>query len=150
MKKKFLSAFSEYFTQFFITSGCICLLMGVLGLLLFPQQRFGYEAFFSPLIFGVLTTLPGIFLDFFHKADHPSIIYHLLNLLMIEGIVIGFNVLCGSLMNILATLLLILGIAVVYVIVVFFLYLDNRRIANDFNKNLVAWQAQKASSPTAK
>lgn len=133
-------SFSEFLIGFFVTSGCICLLMGVMGLLAFPEQRFGYEAFFMPLIFGVLTSLPRLLLLFKKKTNRLTPLFHLLNLLMVEGIVIGINALAGTLISFGTTSFLALGIAVVYGMVCLVLHLNDRRIASEFNKQLSLWQ----------
>ena len=44
--------------SFFISVTCISLAMGIIGLIFNPNTRFGYEAYFSPLIFGAIGVLP--------------------------------------------------------------------------------------------
>lgn len=52
--------FKEIMQSYFIIVTGITLVMGFLGVLYQPEERMGYEAFFSPLIFGVLAVLPSI------------------------------------------------------------------------------------------
>ena len=46
--------------SFFISVTLIDLAMLILGLLLRPQQRFGYEVFIYPLIYGMIGVVPAI------------------------------------------------------------------------------------------
>ena len=50
----------DCFRTFFIVVTLINLAMGVVGLCLMPENRFGYEAFFVPLIYGAAGTLPNV------------------------------------------------------------------------------------------
>ena len=46
--------------NFFISVALINAAMLVLGLLLRPEQKFGYEVFMYPLIYGVIGTIPAL------------------------------------------------------------------------------------------
>ncbi len=46
--------------SFFISVALINAAMLVLGLLLRPEQKFGYEVFMYPLIYGVIGTIPAL------------------------------------------------------------------------------------------
>jgi len=58
--------FSEYlkrmFIVYFVIVTCVTAIMGLTGLILDPDRTFGYEAFFSPLIIGVISILPSFLL----------------------------------------------------------------------------------------
>ena len=58
MKERIVDAFKS----FFIIVTLINVAMLVLGGLLMPEQKFGYEAFAYPLIYGVITSIPGLFM----------------------------------------------------------------------------------------
>ena len=51
---------TEMMMSFFVCTACICILEGVVGTLFMPRQQFGYEAFFSPPLFGAVSVLFGI------------------------------------------------------------------------------------------
>ncbi len=46
--------------EYFIITTCVTAAMATLGLTLDPTARFGYEAFFSPLIFGLVSLIPSL------------------------------------------------------------------------------------------
>ena len=51
---------TDFILSFCIITACITLVNGILGCIFMPDIRFGYEAFFSPPLFGLLTALTGI------------------------------------------------------------------------------------------
>ena len=56
MKERFRSQLAA----FFISVTLIDLAIFILGCLLEPELKFGYEAFAYPLIYGVIGSLPGL------------------------------------------------------------------------------------------
>ena len=56
MKERVVDAFRN----FFIIVTLINVAMFVLGGVLKPDQKFGYEAFAYPLIYGAITSIPGL------------------------------------------------------------------------------------------
>lgn len=55
--------FSEFLRKqlmrYFIIVTSITLLMGIIGIQYEPNMRFGYEAYFSPLLFGLIGVIPS-------------------------------------------------------------------------------------------
>lgn len=50
-------------TSFFIIVTLINVAMFVLGLIFSPEQRFGYEIFIYPVLYGALASIPGLVLS---------------------------------------------------------------------------------------
>ncbi|MFA5341611.1 MAG: DUF3021 family protein [Clostridia bacterium] len=46
--------------EYFIITTCITAATAILGLSIDPSARFGYESYFSPLIFGFISVIPSI------------------------------------------------------------------------------------------
>lgn len=46
--------------QYFIISTCVTAAIAILGLSIDPAARFGYEGYFSPLIFGFVSLVPSV------------------------------------------------------------------------------------------
>ncbi len=44
--------------SFFVSVPCITAAMALIGTTSVPEARFGYEAFWSPLLFGAIASLP--------------------------------------------------------------------------------------------
>ena len=42
----------EFVIAFLVCTACITVLEGVMGMLFFPEEKIGYDAFFSPPVFG--------------------------------------------------------------------------------------------------
>ncbi|MBR4992726.1 MAG: hypothetical protein IKY04_00600 [Lachnospiraceae bacterium] len=50
----------DAFRNFFIIVTLINLAMFVIGLIFAPEQKFGYEAFFYPIMYGLLSLIPSL------------------------------------------------------------------------------------------
>lgn len=83
---------------YFIIVTIVTLVTGILGLIYEPNQRFGYDSYFSPLIFGLIGVLPG-FVTYSKKelTLKQSIVRGILQLLLIEVMVISFGYIMGIL-----------------------------------------------------
>ena len=46
--------------EYFIITTCVTAAIGILGLSLDPTAKVGYEGFFSPLIFGLVSLVPSV------------------------------------------------------------------------------------------
>lgn len=84
-------------TDFFIVVTCVTLLMSIFGLIYEPNQRFGYEAYFSPLIFGVIGVLPS-FITYSKKelTIRQMMIRKALQLVVLEGLILSFGYWIGA------------------------------------------------------
>lgn len=48
----------ETMSSFFVVVTLVSVAIGVLGSIFRPEQRFGYEAFFAPILYGALSMIP--------------------------------------------------------------------------------------------
>ena len=55
--------FREILSSFFISVTLINLAMLILGFLFRPQQRFGYEVFLYPLLYGIIGIIPSLIIQ---------------------------------------------------------------------------------------
>lgn len=132
---------AEFLTAFFICTTCITLLEGVVGMLFFPEEKFGYEAFFSPPLFALFSTLFGLVAKSKKELSVKQVIFRrFLHLLMIEALVLGLNHMAGRKYTPIALFTLIFSIAIVFVSVYFFVWLNDRRSAALFNEKLKQYQ----------
>ncbi len=137
---------SSFLVVFLVITACITILYGVLGVLFLPDMRFGYEAFFSPPLFGLLSTLT----EFVRKSKKElsvkqTLFRNFLQLLLIEVIVFGLNFLCGNSFTPVLGIALAAGIAVIYILVCVILWLNDRKIAQSFNIALKNFQASQGN-----
>jgi hypothetical protein len=82
--------------NFFIIVTCVSVLIGVLGLVFEPDRRFGYEAYFSPIIFGIIGILPSLVT--YSKKEltiKKMLLRNILQLIVIEIMILSFGYLMG-------------------------------------------------------
>lgn len=140
---KFKDILSELFLVFFIITACITILTGILGTLFFPDMQLGFDAFFSPPLFGFLSALTGLVtISSRELSVRQVMLRRLLQLLLIELIVFGVNYLAGNSYGLLLNVVLALSIAVVYVVVYLVIWLNDWRSAKLFNEQLKRFQLQ--------
>lgn len=127
--------------SFFVVTACVCILEAVLGMLLFPEIRFGYDAFLSPPLFGLLSSLLGIVT--YSKKEltvRQAMIRKVLHLVLIELLVFGLNAYAGHFFEAVQFISIMISIAVVYVTVNAVLWVNDQRSAAKFNQELKEFQ----------
>ena len=99
--------------SFSICTACITILEGIIGMIFFPQLTFGYEAFFSPPLFGFLSVLFSIVNYSKKELSIRQVLFRrFLHLLLIEGLVLGLNYRTGALSDFLFSFVLAASVAV--------------------------------------
>lgn len=132
---------TEFMMSFFVCTACICILEGVLGMIFLPEQRFGYDAFFSPPLFGFVSVLFGIVTYSKHELTMQEVIVRrCIHLLLIEVFVVGLNYAAGTIFSTALVIVLVLAIAVIFVAVYAVLYVNDKRSAVLFNEELKKYQ----------
>lgn len=131
------SKLSELIMSFCICTTGITILEGVLGMLLYPDEMITYKAFFSPPLFALFSVLLGVVTWSKKELSVKQVlIRQLLHLVLIEVMVFGTNYLAGYVFPLTISLILAVGIAVVFVAVYVILWLLDRRSAMLFNAKL--------------
>lgn len=135
----------EEMKAFFVCTTCITILEGILGMLFFPQMKLGYDAFFSPPIFGLFSVLFG-FVNYSKKelSVRQVLFRRFIHLLMIEGLVFGLNYASGMIFSPLVGWILAVSIALVFIAVYAALWFMDRRSAMLFNEQLKMYQSRKS------
>ena len=126
--------------DFFIVVTCITLLMGIIGLIYEPDQRFGYEAYFSPLIFGVIGIVPSIVTYSKRELTLRQMIHRkIFQLIILEGLILGFGygmgIMKGSMMISISG-----SVFLVFLVVHLISYILASKVATQFNQDLKAFQ----------
>lgn len=131
----------EFTLVFFIVTGCITILSGILGSIFLSDIRFGYEAFLSPPIFGFLSALSGLITKSRKELSIQQMVFrNCLQLLLIEVMVFGANYVYGTTFPWELSVILAIGIAFIYILVHVILWLNDRRSAVEFNAKLAEFQ----------
>lgn len=144
---KIKKAVTNFLLSFFSITACITILTAILGSLYMPDVTFTSKAFFSPVIFGFLSTLTSYIVKSKNELSTVQLLFRmLLQLLCIEIIVFGINYLAGNTFETSLNISLALSIALVYVIVHIVLWLNDQRNANEFNQQLAEFQRHNAEN----
>jgi peptidoglycan/LPS O-acetylase OafA/YrhL len=134
---------ADAFRNFFIIVTLINVAMLVLGSILKPDQKFGYEAFAYPLIYGAITSIPGLCMGSKKEMTIPqTIIREIIQLILIIIVllVIMFGKSPITKETILATLSVATSVIVVFGLVNLIGWLLDRRTARSLTADLEAYQ----------
>ena len=131
--------------SFFICVTLINAAMFILGRMLEPDMKFGYEAFAYPLIYGIIGSIPGFVM--YSKKEltmKQTIIREIIQMLMVVAIIIGF--MFGRFKSIPDVIPQLIGVSVsvmiIYVLVYVFGWLIDLKTANKMNEDLKRFQAR--------
>lgn len=80
-------------SHFFVVVTCIVAVYATLGKALYPDDVFGFEAFYSPLVIGLISMLPTFILYSRNELSfRKTLIRKGLHLLAVEGILVLYGV----------------------------------------------------------
>lgn len=134
---------SDMIISFCVVTACVTILEGVMGMLFFPDQQLGYEAFFSPPLFGFFSAIFGLVTYSKKELSIKQMVFReIIHLLLIEFLVFGLNIAVGNLYDIRTCIALASSIAIVYVVVCIILWINDQRSATQFNQRLKQFQMQ--------
>lgn len=136
---------TDFLLSFFIITACITILEAVIGSIFMPEEQFGFEAFFTPPLFGFLSALSGVVTFSRHQLSAGAMAARLLlQLTLIEAMVFLVNFFFGSweLFTVPMILTLVFGIALIFNVVYLVMWLNDRRISRLFNERLLEFQKE--------
>lgn len=127
--------------NFFIIVTCISAVMGVIGLIYEPNRRFGYEAFFSPIIFGLISIIPSI-VTFSNKelSVKEMIFRNVLQLMVLECLILTSGFLFGIMKDKMILISVGVSIIIVFIIVHIISWIFDYKTAANLNQNLKVFQ----------
>lgn len=137
------SSLSQMMMAFFVSTSCITVLEGIVGMLFLPEVKLDYGAFFSPPLFGLFSVIFS-FVNYSKKelSIRQVLFRRLLHLLMIEGLVFGLNYAAGLKFTPALAWTLAFSIALVFILVYVVLWFMDRRSARIFNEKLKIYQSR--------
>ena len=129
--------------SFFIIVTLINVAMLVIGKVLRPDQQFGYEAFAYPLIYGAITSIPGLFMGTTKEmsvaqAVIREIIQLVLIIVVLLVIMFGGNIINKD--NLLPALSVVASVIVVFGLVNLIRWVLDKRTAEKMTADLEAYQ----------
>lgn len=129
--------------EYFIITTCVTAAIAVLGLTLDPNAKFGYESFFSPLIFGFISLVPS-FVTFSRKelSFKQTIMRKVLHFIVLEGMLIGFGFWAGILHDYVSAASFALTVFIVYLTVNLISWKLDHKDASEINQKLRSLQGR--------
>lgn len=104
--------------EFFIITTCVTAAIAILGQRIDPTARFGYEAFYSPLLFGFMSMIPSLVTYTSKELSlRKTLLRKLLHFTLLEVILIAFGHQAGILSGVSDTLSFALTVLAVYLAV---------------------------------
>ena len=129
--------------EYFIIVTCITAATGILGLMVDPGARLGYEAFFSPLIFGLVSLVPSLLT--YHRRElsfRQAVVRKALHLLSLEACLTGYAAWSGLLPTPADAFQFAVTVLFVYLLVNAAIYVLSLKEANEINKGLRTLQGR--------
>ena len=143
---KFGGMLSRYLISICVISTGLCLAEGLLGSWLLPDSRLPFSAYFVPPGFGLLTALTGLVMESRRVLSAWEIALRLVvQWLLILGIVFGVNLIVGYRFTPFMAGIVAAEVTVIFLFVYFVIWLNERRIAKAFNRELAELQARKGN-----
>ena len=142
----FFHANSGFLTRYLIafcaiTTG-LCIAEGVLGIWLLPDSRLPFSAYLVPPAFGLMTVLTGLVTESRKELSVRQMLFRIgLQWLLIEGMVFGVNFAVGNRFTPMMAGIVAGEITCIFVFAYLVMWLNERRVAREFNRKLASLQA---------
>ena len=123
--------------SYFVSTTCICVAMALIGLIFEPDTRFGYEAFLSPLIFGVVAVFPS--LVHYSKEElslKQTAVRNMIHFILLELVILSMLYFGGILTDSIMTISLGVSIFIIDIAVNLVLWINDKKTAKVFNDAL--------------
>ncbi len=129
--------------EYCIITTCVTAATAVLGLSISPEAMFGYEAFFSPLLFGLLSLIPSL-VTYSRKelSFRQTIIRKVLHLLLLEATLTAFGHWNGMFQAFGDIAFFMLAVFAVYILVHLINWQLDRKEAGEINRILKTLQGR--------
>lgn len=123
--------------DYFIIVTGVNVATAILGMNFDPDRVFGYQAYFSPLIFGAVAVLPSIVMYSRRELSfRRMLIREALHLVVLEITLIAFGYFSGLLTNWSIIAAFAVGVLLVDAFTLFIRYLIDSKTAVEINKGL--------------
>jgi hypothetical protein len=129
--------------QYFIITTCVTAAIAILGLSLDPAAKLGYEAYFSPLIFGLVSLVPSL-VTYSRKelSFRQTLLRKVLHVIVLEAMLIAFGFWVGILHGTADASFFGLAVFIVYLAVNLISWQIDKKDADEINKTLKSLQGR--------
>lgn len=135
--------FKKCLMDYFIIVTCITAVIGIIGLIYEPNMSFGYEAYFSPLIFGAISIIPSLILYSKKELSVKQMMFrNILQLVILECLILVTGYSFGIMKDKSIIISVAISVVIVFIIVHLISWLIDSKTAITLNENLKAYQKQ--------
>jgi hypothetical protein len=133
----FIDFIKKNLMNFFIIVTFISVAMGILGISLKPGTTFGYEAFFSPVIYGAVAMLPSfVFYSRRELSFKQMLLRRILHFVILEATLLIFSFLLGLLDDTETAAYFAASVFIVYLLTNIIRWIIDSKTAGEINKGL--------------
>ena len=139
----FKSFLKKCLMEYFIITTCVTAAIAILGLSLDPSAKLGYEAYFSPLIFGLISLIPS-FVTYSRKelSLRQALLRKVIYLIILEVMLIAFGFWNSILHSAADACIFGLAVFIVYIAVNLVSWQLDKKEASEINKTLKSLQGR--------
>ena len=134
--------------SYFISVTLINVAIFTTGMLFRPEQKFGYEAFLSPLLFGALTVIPTIIMYSKKELTVRQLLFRKAIQLMLDIVIVVAAIFAGNELTgdtVAAAVGVSVSIVIVFAAVHLIEWLLERRTAKQLTEQLAAFQKRNSA-----
>lgn len=127
--------------DFFIIVTCITAVIGIVGLIYEPNRQFGYEAYFSPLLFGAISIIPSLVKYSKNELTVKEMIFrNVLQLVILECLILITGYSLGIMKDKNVLISVALSVVIVYIVVNLISWFIDSKTAAALNEKLKSFQ----------
>ncbi len=134
--------------SFFLSVTLINIAIFATGTIFRPEQKFGYEAFLTPLLFGLLTVIPTIIMYSKKELTIRQLLFRKAIQLLLDIVIVIAVIFAGNEMNrktVTAAIGVSISIVIVFAAVHVIEWTLERRTAKQLTEQLLAFQERNSS-----
>lgn len=127
--------------SFFVSVTCITAAMAIMGSVFKPDVHFGFDSYWSPILFGLAATIP--LLVKYSKKElslRQQIFRNIIHFVLLEAVILSILYFAGALTDYSEAISIAVSVFIIDAAVYLVLWLSDKRIAEDFNKALKKMQ----------
>ncbi len=133
----FVEFLKKTLMNFFIIVTAITVATAILGITYYPRATFGYEAYYSPIIFGALASLPSFVLYSNRELTlKQMLVRRILHFIILELILLGFGLISGLFNSTEVALTFALSVFIIYLFTNVIKWIMDSKTADEINQGL--------------
>lgn len=133
--------FKKILLSYFLVVAGITAATGIVGSIYMPHETFGYQAFLSPFLFGLVAVIPSLVTYSRKELSIKQMFFRfVLHFLLLEVMILCFAFLAGLLQSPSIAVSLFLSVLIIDLTVRLVMWLNDRHLAGELNNALKEMQ----------